>query len=82
MSARDAVIVPGTLLHCLRLGDSIRPEDAAELAAIGAPDSHTALLECHITSEASFAATLDGQVGAMFGCGPVKSVLGAPPGLG
>jgi hypothetical protein len=78
----DAAIVEATYADAAALAASLRPEDAAELAAIGETDMTLAINRCMDASTVSFAAVLDGQVGAMFGCGPVRSALGSPDGLG
>lgn len=75
----EATIVPGKLLHCMRLGDSLRAEDRAELEALGRPDPHYALVECLQASDVVFAAVVEGEVAAMFGCSPVTE---APTGVG
>lgn len=77
----DATIQDATLRHAMQLGDNLRPEDRAELEAIGATDPHRALVNYLKGSGVAFAAVLNGEVGAMFGTAPVDSALSAPEGL-
>ncbi len=79
--ASEAIIVPGTLLHCRQLGFSMRAADRAELAAIGDVDVLPALERYLASSDKTWAVTLDGLLGCMAGVAPVKTE-GAPAGLG
>lgn len=68
---RVADLVPATLEHARELAASLRAEDREELRACGEPDPYVVIARGVTACDVSFAAVLDGHVGAMFGVGPL-----------
>lgn len=75
----EATIKPATRVHCVRLARQLRAEDRAELTAIGMPNPRLALEACLRASTLAFTLEVDGEIGAMVGCGPA---VGAPSRIG
>lgn len=71
--ATEAQLLPATLEHAEALARAMRPEELAELEAAGLEPLEAVEMSMR-KSDASFAVLVDGQVGAMFGVGPLAGV--------
>lgn len=68
-AASELIFEAGTHEHAEELARTLRPEDLAEVKASGFADARAALLFSIDSSKVSWAAIVDGKVGAMFGIG-------------